>query len=62
MIPALWINIMYILDDGKEFVLHDDVAMLHVATMKKLRDKAKLVTDIGPYRQALSASKDLSIR
>jgi len=49
-------------DCKQEFVLHDDVAMLHVATMKKIRDKAKLVTDIGSYRQALSASRDLSIR
>ncbi|XP_071084316.1 zinc finger CCCH domain-containing protein 13-like isoform X1 [Haliotis cracherodii] len=47
---------------SQKFVLHDSVAAFHCAALRKLRERASLLKNIGSHRRALCARKDLEIR
>lgn len=47
---------------SSKFSFLSDVAVFHSATLQKLKDRRKLMSDIGPFRQALCARRDLEIR
>jgi len=45
-----------------KFEFLDSVAAFHATAVKKSQDRQTLVTNIGPYRRALCARRDLAVR
>lgn len=39
-----------------------DVPVMHMATVRQRRDRANLLRNVGPFRRALCARRDLEIR
>ncbi|KAK7484825.1 hypothetical protein BaRGS_00023868 [Batillaria attramentaria] len=42
--------------------LHHDVPILHMSSVRQTRDRANLLRNLGPFRRALCARRDLEIR
>ena len=48
--------------EEKKFELLNDVAEFHSSLVRKMKEREELVSNIGPYRRALCARRDLAIR
>lgn len=46
----------------EQFEFKHDIAMFHSSAINKLKERRNLLSDIGPFRRALCARKDLEIR
>ena len=46
----------------EQFEFKHDIAMFHSSALHKLKERRNLLSDIGPFRRALCARKDLEIR
>ena len=46
----------------EKFEFKHDIAMFHSSAVQKLKERRNLLSDIGPYRRALCARRDLEIR
>ena len=46
----------------EQFEFKHDIAMFHSSALNKLKERRNLLSDIGPFRRALCARKDLEIR
>lgn len=46
----------------EKFQFKNDIAALHMAMVKKAKERANLLHDVGPHRRALCARRDLEIR
>lgn len=46
----------------KTFELQSPVAEFHASLVKRMKERAELVGNIGPYRRALCARRDLAVR
>jgi hypothetical protein len=47
---------------SKKFELLSPVAEFHASIVKRMKERADLVSNIGPYRRALCARRDLAVR
>ena len=49
-------------EQKEKFEFKNDIAMFHSSALQKLKERASLLSDIGPFRRALCARRDLEIR
>ncbi|KAK6196121.1 hypothetical protein SNE40_001407 [Patella caerulea] len=51
-------------NDGEKpvFKFEHDIAAFHSSAVKKIKDRANLIKNVGPFRRALCARRDLEIR
>lgn len=49
-------------EKDEKFQFKHDIAMFHTSAVQKLKERRNLLSDIGPYRRALCARRDLEIR
>ena len=48
--------------EQEKFEFKHDIAMFHSSALRKLKERAGLLSDIGSFRRALCSRRDLEIR